>query len=132
MNILKTEDGCMVVSIPICIRTISGRRRTEVVGQGMVTQIDMDAMSAIVRLMAKARAWTETLESGRYADIKAFAEAIGVDRSNVMRILRLANLSPNIIRAALNNTLPNGITIIGLCTIKSDAWEDQEREIGLV
>ena len=64
-------------------------------------------------------------------DVKSLAVALKMDRSNVARIMRLATLSPKILRAVLRHELPAGFSVEKLYNIKSDIWSDQEAEIGL-
>ena len=107
MNIMETEDGNVLVSIPIRFQTVCGRRRLVVVGQGEVNDIDLDESGTLIRLFARAREWTRLLESGAFADVKELAEGLKMDRPYVVRVLRLANLSPKILRAVIAKELPD-------------------------
>ena len=130
MNIMETEDGNVLVSIPIRFQTVCGHRRL-VVGQGEVNDIDLDESGTLIRLFARAREWTRLLESGAFADVKELAEGLKMDRPYVVRVLRLANLSPKILRAVIAKELPDDFSTERLFNIKSDLWSEQEREIGL-
>ena len=55
MNIMETEDGNVLVSIPIRFQTVCGRRRLVVAGQGEVNDIDLDESGTLIRLFACAR-----------------------------------------------------------------------------
>ena len=83
------------------------------------------------RVFARAREWTRLLESGAFADVKELAEGLKMDRPYVVRVLRLANLSPKILRAVITKELPDDFSTERLFNIKSDLWSEQEREIGL-
>ena len=131
MNIMETEDGNALVSIPIRFQTVCGRRRLVVTGQGEVNDIDLDESGTLIRLFARAREWTRLLETGAFGDVKELAEGLKMDRPYVVRVLRLANLSPKIFRAVIAKTLPDDFSTERLFNIKSDLWSEQEREIGL-
>lgn len=131
MNIMKTDDGCFLISFPVDFRSVCGRRRLIIADKGEVTDVDRDESNTLIRSFARARLWTQLLERGEFADIKDLAESLGFDRPYVVRILRLANLSPRILRAVISKQLPDGFTAERLVRIKSDLWEEQEREIGI-
>lgn len=131
MNIMETEDGNVLISIPISFQTVCGRRRLVVTGKGEVSDVDRDESNALVKSFARAREWTRLLETGAFADIKELAKGLKMDRAHVVRILRLANLSPRILRAVIGHQLPDGFSVERLFAIKSDLWSEQEREIGL-
>ena len=131
MSIAETEDGNVVVSIPIDFRTVCGRRRAVVAGSGEVNDLKIDETDGLVRLFARAREWTRLLETGEFEDVKSLAAGLKMDRPYVARTLRLANLSPRIFRAVVRRELPDGFSKERLFRIKSDLWEEQEREIGI-
>ena len=131
MNIMETEDGNVLVSIPIRFQTVCGRRRLVVAGQGEINDIDLDESGTLILLFARAREWTRLLETGAFGDVKELAEGLKMDRPYVVRVLRLANLSPKILRAVIAKTLPDDFSTERLFNIKSDLWSEQEREIGL-
>ena len=58
------------------------------------------------------------------------SEIVGVDRHYVIHTIRLATLSPRIIRAALSGTLPDGFSLQKVRKIETDDWEEQERLLG--
>ena len=54
----------------------------------------------------------------------------GGDRHFVLHTLRLATLSPRIVRAALSGELPDGFSLQKMRKIETDDWEEQERLLG--
>lgn len=131
MNIMTLPDGDVLVSIPVQIKNICGRKRIEVTGKGEVTDVDRDETGIILQAFARAHAWTKMLEEGDFKDVTSFANALGVDRPRVVKTLRLANLSPRIVRAVITHQLPDDFSIEKLYWIQSDSWAEQENEIGL-
>ncbi len=57
------------------------------------------------------------------------AERIGRDVSYVARILRLATLSPTIVRAVIAGELSPMLTLTKLCKMVQGTWEEQEKMI---
>ncbi len=64
--------------------------------------------------IAKARAWVDELVMGRVADAHAIACREGCSERSVRMTLNLAFLSPDIVKAAVQGTLPHGV---GLCSL---------------
>ena len=50
--------------------------------------------------------------------------------ADVLYTIRLATLSPRIIRAALSGDLPDGFSLQKVRKIETDDWEEQERLLG--
>ena len=132
MNIMTLEDGNLLIKIPIDFRTVCGRRRCGVEGEGEVTDVDRDESNGLVKVFARAYEWTKLLETGMFKDVSELAEGLNMDRPYVVKILRLANLSPRIFRAVIRKDLPDGFSKEKLWKVKSDLWEEQERELGFV
>lgn len=79
--------------------------------------------------IAKARRWLDDLVTGRAADTEVIAKREGCSERTVRQNLNLAFLSPSIVKAALDGTLPNGAGITqfidaGMC------WEKQHSRTG--
>ena len=56
--------------------------------------VDPAAQRALVIAVARAHAWLDALEDGRYANVAALAEAVGTDPSFVRWMLNLTLLAP--------------------------------------
>jgi DNA-binding MarR family transcriptional regulator len=55
--------------------------------------------------------WQEQIESGQYSSLEELAQAIGMDRTLVSRIIRLTSLSPSIVERILAGDEPEGISL---------------------
>ena len=56
----------------------------------------------LIRALARAHRWKQVLEEGRYRSAAEIAEAEGVTRSFVNRLLRLTLLAPDIVEPILD------------------------------
>ena len=56
----------------------------------------------LIRALARAHRWKRLLEAGRYRSAAQIAEAEGVTRSFVNRVLRLTLLAPDIVEGKLS------------------------------
>ena len=88
---------------------------------------------ALIKAVARAHAWWSEIRSGRVTSITDFACAEGVTRSYLIRILRLAFLSPNVVEAILEGRQPEQLTADTL-TLKVNLpldWREQRKMLGL-
>jgi hypothetical protein len=75
--------------------------------------------------LARAFRWKDLLESGRFATIKALAEAVGLERSYVARMLNLTLLSPKIVEAIVVGNEPDGLSVVKLRQGLAVRWDEQ-------
>ena len=136
-NVLIDAEGCLFVRIPVAFRTVSGRKQIVKAGDGAVTakptQRELDdalAQGAVLKSFAKALAWMKMIDEGKAASVSQLAELVGTDRRYVLYTIRLATLSPRIIRAAMKGELPDGFSLQKVRKIETDDWEEQERLLG--
>lgn len=136
-NVLIDAEGCLFVRIPVAFRTVSGRKQIVKAGDGAVTakptQRELDdalAQGTVLKSFAKALAWMKLIDEGKAASVSQLAELVGTDRRYVLYTIRLATLSPRIIRAAMKGELPDGFSLQKVRKIETDDWEEQERLLG--
>jgi len=72
---------------------------------------ERDANQTLIEAIAKAHRWQEPLESGEYPSLEDIAQAVGVDRTYVGRMLRLTSLALDIVEAILRGSEPEGMTL---------------------
>ena len=82
----------------------------------------------LIRALARAHRWKRMLEEGRYRSAAEIAEAEGVTRSFVNRLLRLTLLAPDIQQAIIDVGQPKAMQLAELTRAIPDGWEEQ-REI---
>ena len=81
----------------------------------------------LIRALARAHRWKRMLEEGRYRSAAEIAEAEGVTRSFVNRLLRLTLLAPDIQEAILDGRQPKGMQLEELTRAMPRAWEEQRQ-----
>ncbi|MEQ8762735.1 MAG: hypothetical protein RL885_02330 [Planctomycetota bacterium] len=84
--------------------------------------------SALALAVARAYRWQEQLEAGEYRSTTELAEALGVDRAYVSRMLRLTSLSPAIVERIVLGDEPEGVTLAGLIREVVVVWADRNEE----
>jgi hypothetical protein len=81
----------------------------------------------LIRALVRAHRWKRLLDEGRYrsAGDLAEAEAEGVTRSFVNRLLRLTLLAPDIVEAILQGRQPKAMQLEELTDAIPSEWEKQ-------
>jgi hypothetical protein len=82
----------------------------------------------LIRALVRAHRWKRMLEDGTYRSATGIAEAEGVTRSFVNRLLRLTLLAPDIQQAIIDGGQPKAMQLAELTRAIPDGWEEQ-REI---
>lgn len=85
----------------------------------------------LVLAMAKAINWQKMLDSAQVKSLDDLADQIGVDRSYVGRILRLATLAPDIMQAIVAGNEPGGLSLTRLRDNLPLSWAEQRRSLAL-
>jgi hypothetical protein len=78
-----------------------------------------------MRALARAHRWKWMLEEGKYRSAGELAEAEGVTRSFVNRLLRLTMLAPHIVEAILEGRPPKAMQLAELTDAIPSEWEKQ-------
>ena len=83
----------------------------------------------LIRALARAHRWKRMLEEGRYRSAAEIAEAEGVTRSFVNRLLRLTLLAPDIVEAILEGRQPKAMQLEELTHAMPSEWEKQRKAL---
>jgi hypothetical protein len=86
--------------------------------------------SALVKAIARAFRWRDTLEKGTHATIVEIAEAEKISETYVGRILRLTLLAPDLIEMILAGRQPAEITLALLMQRFPVEWGSQRIALG--
>jgi hypothetical protein len=85
----------------------------------------------LIRALARAHRWKRLIEEGTYRCAGEIAEAEGVTRSFVNRLLRLTLLSPDIVETILDGRQPKGLQLEELMRSLPSKWEEQQKHFRL-
>ncbi len=84
---------------------------------------------ALIRAVVRAHRWRRLLEQGKYRSVSDLAEAEGLTRSFVNRLLRLTLLGPDIVEAILDGRQPKGMQLEELTRTMPSAWDEQRSRL---
>ena len=85
----------------------------------------------LIRALARAHRWKGMLEECRYRSAGELAEAEGVTRSFVNRLLRLTLLAPDIVEAILDGRQPKGMQLEDLTRVIPSTWAEQRESVAI-
>ena len=83
----------------------------------------------LIRALARAHRWKRLLDAGIYRSGGELAEAEGVTRSFINRLLRVTLLAPEIQEAILDGRQPKGLQLEDLTHALSSAWDEQKQRL---
>lgn len=126
---LVERDGRMVIVIPMRFKRRGGRKEIIVprnVKNASPAVADNPAVQKPLAVaLARAHRWQALLNQGRYETMNDLADAAGTDRAYIRRLLNLTLLSPDLVRAILEGTEPEGLSISRLMRGVPARWEEQ-------
>ncbi len=92
--------------------------------------IRSEARARLLIAIATARQWLDELMRGEVTDLDAIAQRENRSERSVRMIFSLAFLSPDIVSAAIDGTLPRGLGLSDMTDLPVD-WEEQVKKLGL-
>lgn len=84
---------------------------------------------ALIRAIVRAHRWERLLEQRKYRSAAELAEAEGITRSFVSRLLRLTLLAPNILEVILDGRQPKGVQLEDLTQSLPSGWAEQRKRL---
>jgi hypothetical protein len=118
------DASTITVRIPITWKRHGGRKVIIAPDGG-----DAWAPAKPIRALARAHRWKRLLEEGRYRSAGELAEAEGVTRSFVNRLLRLRLLAPDIVEAVLDGRQSKGVQLEELINAITSEWAKQRKAL---
>ncbi|MBI3479732.1 MAG: LacI family transcriptional regulator [Nitrosomonadales bacterium] len=121
-DVIPSSDGKLTLNIPIQIRRRGGCKRITLPNGEAGTPHKPLAPTAMQLALARGHRWLAMLESGEVSTMRELATREGVDNSYVSRMINLTMLSPYVIAAILDDTLPDNFTLLELAADPPLVW----------
>ena len=123
---LERDGDHILIKIPMDLKRRGGRKEI-IVPNGLpgAARSKPPTQEPLITSLARAFHWQELIDSGRYASVTELAEALGVDRSYVGRIIRLTLLAPDIVEAIVDGGEPSGLSLERLVKRMPMLWGEQ-------
>lgn len=114
------EDQKIIVRIPINLRRWGGKK--VLVGpQGQdLRNLDLDVRKdeKLLKALGRAYRWHKMIAIGKYQSASELAEAENINKSYLLRVMRVMLLSPRIVDAVLNGRQPEGFALTDIDKVK--------------
>lgn len=124
-----TNDTIRVV-IPLKIRRKNGRPRI-LPPADYKPREDRTQDPHILRALGRAWAWRRRMDAGDFGTIEDLAQSVGLGERHVSRLLRLAYLSPEVLKRLACGREAAAVSIYNLTFLTGLAWGEQtERAFG--
>ena len=123
MTTKRLDNGNVLVTVPITWQFIGNGK----VIKGSDAPEKGSNREAILQGIARGRRWQQLLDDGSIKSNLELAQRLGKDESYVARLIRLATVSPAIVRAVINDQLNPMLTLTKLTKSLPEAWEEQEK-----
>ena len=106
----RLDGATLVVRIPMRFQRRGGRKRIVTPdGSEIVRTAKPQPDGTLVKALARAWRWQRMLESSEYGTMAELADAEGIRRSYVCRVLRLTLLAPDIVERILDGRPTAGL-----------------------
>lgn len=126
VQVHATDDDVLLLETPARL-TRSGRAIRMIQSDGRLIRSTIDL--TLVRLIVKARSWWQRLQQERGLTASGLAASENVTQSYVTRILRLAFLSPDVVKSIMTGRQPAWLDSGSLCSRDSISldWDQQKQ-----
>jgi len=123
-------DGTISMHIPISFKKRGGR--CYIISPDIIPPeyLPQKEYAPLLKAIAQAFHWKEMIERGEASSTRDLAGKIKMNESYVARVLRLANLAPDIIEAILNGRQPKALTLADLSKPIPHDWDEQRLQYG--
>jgi hypothetical protein len=107
-------------------------RQLKILPEGITQATSLEPDPTLLKLLRRAHAWKQQLETGPPETISDLAAANDVNASYFTRVLRIAYLAPDIIEAIIEGRQPPELTANKLARIKNLPidWAGQRQALG--
>lgn len=122
MTHAKAIPDTIIIHVPFRIVKRGGRKGMQL-PEGSALQRKTD--NTLVKALARAFRWKRMLESGEFTTIAELAAKEKLAASYLARVLRMAQLAPEIVEAIAAGTQPSEMTVAHLLYPFPAVWGEQ-------
>jgi len=129
VTVSKLDNGNVLVHVDCLLKTGAVRQFFKMPTEDASSEAKEDH-PPFVQILGRAFKWKDLLASGAYKGKSALSRAIGVDKANLIGILRLPYLSPIIVTKILDGELSDA-SVRKYHKISSPFWYKQHETLGI-
>jgi len=122
----------IIIHVPINLRKWGGKKVVIGPAGQDLRKLDLDIRKddKLLKALGRAYRWQKLIETGYYKNAQEISEVEKINRSYVLRVMRLMRLSPRVIQSILDGNQPDGF---GLSSVEKSfpaLWDEQEQLFG--
>ena len=125
----RLQGGELEVTIPIRLR-YDGHKTVIHLPEDAPPPLDAATMNPMQKALVQGMRFRDAIETGEAKSVSDLARKARMERVFLFHSLELANLAPDIVKAILDGSVPEGFTLNRLRTGIPDDWDEQRREFG--
>ena len=127
MSAGTASKSTFTITIPLTIRKRGGRKLVfSSSGEEITVPARPRIDNTLVKALARAFRWQKLLETGVYTTVAEMADAEGINRSYVSRLLRLTLLAPTLVESILDGQVGTELIMPDLLEPRSELWKEQQ------
>lgn len=132
MNHARIEHNKIIVHVPMHLKTWGGKK--VIVGpQGQdLRELDTTVRKdeKLLKALGRAYRWHTWMLTGKYATVQEMAEKQKINKSYMQRMMRIMQLSPEIVESILDGQQPEGFALRDIEQTFSPIWNEQAHTFG--
>lgn len=125
---MTEKNDTIRIVIPLKLRKKNGRPRILPPADYKPSE-DRTQDPHILRAIGRAWAWRRRMEAGEFNTVEDLAAALKLGDRHVNRLLRLAYLSPEVLKRMACSGETTALNLRDLCFLASEAWEEQPKRV---
>lgn len=125
---MNEKNDTIRVVIPLKLRKKNGRPRILPPADYKPSE-DRTQDPHILRAIGRAWAWRRRMEAGEFSTVEDLAAALKLGDRHVNRLLRLAYLSPDVLKRMICARESTALSLRDLCFLAGDPWEVQRERV---
>ena len=93
-------------------------------------ELRAEAMNPMQKVLVQGMRFRNAIEAGEAKSVSDLARKARMERVFLFHSLEMVNLAPDIVKAILDGSVPDGFTLSRLRKGIPDDWDEQRREFG--
>ena len=127
----RLQGGELEVTIPIRLR-YDGHKTVIHLPEDAPPPLDATTMNPMQKALVQGMRFRDAIEAGEAKSVSDLARKARLERVFLFHSLEMANLAPDIVKAILDGSVPDGFTLGRLRRSIPDDWDEQRREFGFL
>ena len=125
----RQQGGELEVTIPIRLR-YDGHKTVINLPEDAPPPLDASTMNPMQKALVQGMRFRDAIEAGEAKSVSDLARKARIEHVFLFHSLEMVNVAPDIVKAILDGSVPDGFTLSLLRKGIPDDWDDQRREFG--